>query len=191
MVKLLAVLSVPAALLGGLLALGVVVVDVREAGPDGHRIVVPVPLALAQTALAFVPQQRLAAMHRTAGLPVAGAARTQSDASVEMDRAGAYLPLAREVLQALAAGPDGELVRVEEPDEQVVIAKVGDTLRIRVHTPGEDVRVNVPIRVALAALPGRDGRIRVAAVAGALGSVRFRDLVDVRSGGDQVKVYVW
>ena len=189
--KLLAILSVPAALLAGVFSLGVVVVDVREAGPDGHRIVVPVPLALAQAALAFVPEQRLAAMHRHAGLPVAGQAPTHSDASVKMDRAAAYLPLARGVLEALAAGPDGELLRVEEPDEQVVISKVGDTLRIRVRGPGDDVRINVPIRVALAALPGPDGRIRVAGAAGALGSVRFRDLVDVRSGGDHVKVYVW
>ncbi len=170
MVKLLAVLSVPAGLLAAVASLGVVVVDVREGGPDGHHIVVPVPLALAQTALAFAPAP-----------PVRG----------KLDRAARYLPLAREVLEALAAGPDGELVRVEEPGEQVVVTKVGGTLRVRVHDRNDDVTVNVPLRVAMAALPDSQGRIPMASLAGALGGVRFTDLVDVRSGNDHVKVYVW
>lgn len=170
MVKVLAVLSVPAALLAGVASLGVVVVDVREGGPGGHHIVVPVPLALAQTALAFVPEERL---------------------RVKMDRAAEHLPLAREVLEAIAAGPDGELVRVEEPGEQVVVTKVGGTLRVRVRERGDDVRVNVPLRLVLAALPDGNGRIRMAHVAGTLGGVRFTDLVEVRSGADHVKVYVW
>jgi len=129
-----------------------------------------VPLALAQTALAFAPEP-----------PVRG----------KLDRAAPYLPLAREVLEALAAGPDGELVRVEEPGEQVVVTKVGNTLRVRVHDRNDDVTVNVPLRLALAALPDAQGRIPMASLAGALGGVRFTDLVDVRSGDDHVKVYVW
>jgi hypothetical protein len=170
MVKLIAVLSVPAALLAAVASLGVVVVDVREGGPDGHHIVVPVPLALAQTALAFVPEERV---------------------RVKLDRAAQHLPLAREVLQALAAGPDGELVRVEEPGEQVVVTKVGNTLRVRVHDRNDDVTVNVPLPLAMAALPDAQGRIPMASLAGALGGVRFTDLVDVRSGSDHVKVYVF
>ncbi len=170
MVKLLAVLSVPAGLLAAVASLGVVVVDVREGGRDGHHIVVPVPLALAQTALAFVPQERV---------------------RVKLDRAAQHLPLAREVLQALAAGPDGELVRVEEPGEQVVVTKVGGTLRVRVHDRSDDVTVNLPLPLAMAALPDSQGRIPMASLAGALGGVRFTDLVDVRSGDDHVKVYVW
>ena len=51
--------------------------------------------------------------------------------------------------------------------------------------------MNVPLRLALEALPGADGRIRTAALAGALSSVRFTDLVDVRDGNDHVRVWVW
>jgi len=51
--------------------------------------------------------------------------------------------------------------------------------------------VNVPINLALQALPGRDGRIRTAALAGALSGVRFTDLVDVHDGNDHVRVWVW
>jgi len=170
MVKLLAVLSVPATLVAAVASLGVAVVDVREGGPDGHHIVVPVPLALVQTAMAFVPEEKV---------------------RVKVDHAAKHLPLAREVLEALAAGPDGELVRVEEPGEQVVITKVGDTLRVHVHDGNDDVTVNVPIPLAMAALPDAEGRIPMASLAGALGGVRFTDLVDVRSGNDHVKVYVF
>ena len=55
MVKLAAVLAVPFALLATVASLGVVVVDVQEGGPDGHRIMVPVPLVFAQAALASAP----------------------------------------------------------------------------------------------------------------------------------------
>lgn len=170
MVKLLAVLSVPAALLAGVASLGIVVVDVREGGPDGTHIVVPVPLVLAQAALTFVPEEKV---------------------RMKLDRAEKHLPLAREVLEALAEGPDGELVRVEEPGEEVVITKVGDTLHVRVQDKNDDVTVNVPLRLALAAVPDAHGRIRMANLAGALGSTRFTDLVDVQSGRDHVKVSVW
>lgn len=170
MVKLLAVLSVPAALVAGVASLGIVVVDVREGGPAGTHIVVPVPLVLAQAALTFVPEEKV---------------------RVKMDRAEKYLPLAREMVEALAQGPDGELVRVEEPGEEVVITKEGDTLHVRVHDKDDDVTVNVPLRLALAAVPDAHGRIRMANLAGALGSTRFTDLVDVQSGRDHVKVSVW
>jgi hypothetical protein len=99
--------------------------------------------------------------------------------------------LAREVLEALAAAPDGELVRVEERDEQVVIAKEGRTLKVRVSGPKENVSVNVPLHLVLEALPDEHGHIRTAALAGALSAVRFTDLVDVQDGNDHVRVWVW
>ena len=51
--------------------------------------------------------------------------------------------------------------------------------------------VNVPLSLALQALPGEDGRIRTAALAGALAGLRFTDLVDVQDGNDHVRVWVW
>ena len=99
--------------------------------------------------------------------------------------------LAREVVEALAEAPDGEFVRVEERDETVVISKEGRTLKVRVTGKRESVSVNVPLHLALSALPGEDGRIRTAALAGALSGVRFTDLVDVKNGKDHVRVWVW
>jgi hypothetical protein len=173
MAKLAIILGVPIALLATVASLGVVVVDVREGGPDGHRIVVPVPLVFAQAALAVAP------------------AFAPADEMRIPDEALEHMGLAREVLEALAAAPDGELVRVEERDQLVVVAKQGRSLRVRVSGERENVNVNVPLHLALQALPDEHGRIRTAALAGALGGVRFTDLVEVQDGNDHVRVYVW
>jgi hypothetical protein len=173
MLKLAIVLGVPIALVATVASLGVVVVDVREGGPNGSRIVVPVPLVLAQAAVALAP---MAAPEHAMRVP---------------EEAVEHMGLAREVVEALAAAPDGEFVRVEERDETVVITKEGQTLKVRVTGKRESVSVNVPLHLALAALPGRDGRIRTAALAGALAGVRFTDVVDVKDGNDHVRVWVW
>jgi hypothetical protein len=173
MTKLAVILGVPIALLATLASLGVVVVDVREGGPDGSRIVVPVPLVFAQAALAVAP------------------AVAPADKLRIPDEALEHIGLAREILEALAKAPDGELVRVEERDELVVITKEGRSLRVRVSGERENVNVNVPLQLALQALPDEHGRIRTAALAGALAGVRFTDLVEVQDGNDHVRVWVW
>jgi hypothetical protein len=174
MTKLAVILGVPIALLATVASLGVVVVDVREGGPDGNRIVVPVPLVLAQAALAIAP-----------------AVVPHEEKMQIPEEALGHMGLAREVIEALAAAPDGELVRVEDRNELVVISKEGRSLRVRVTSEKENVSVNVPLHLALQALPDERGRIRTAALAGALSSVRFTDLVDVQDGKDRVRVYVW
>ena len=173
MTKLAVILGVPIALLATIASLGVVVVDVREGGPNGNRIVVPVPLVFAQAALAMAP------------------AVAPPDKMRIPDEALEHVGLAREILEALAAAPDGELVRVEERDELVVITKEGRSLRVRVSGERENVSVNVPLHLALQALPDEHGRINTAALAGALGGVRFTDLVEVQDGNDHVRVWVW
>jgi len=163
--------AVPTALLAGVASLGVMVVDVREGGPGGHHFVLPVPLGVAHTALPRVPSDR---------------ARVRLDGD-----AARHLPVAREVLEAIAAGPDGEIVRVEERDELVVITKEGDMLHVRVREHGSEVDVKVPLTMALAALPDAQGRISTGALAGALWSARFTDLVEVHDGHDHVTVSIW
>jgi hypothetical protein len=174
MTKLAIVLGVPIAMLATVASLGVVVVDVREGGPNGHHIVVPVPLVAAQAALAVAP-----------------AFAPQDKLRVPDTEALKHIGIAREVLEALAAAPDGELVRVEERDELVVVAKQGRSLHVTVKGSKEDVDVNVPLQLVLQALPDEHGRIRMGALATSLGGVRFTDLVNVRDGDNQVRVWVW
>jgi hypothetical protein len=172
MVKLAAILAVPFALLATVASLGVVVVDVQEGGPDGHHIMVPVPLVFAQAALAAAPV-------------VAGEELRLPDEAIE------HVGIAREILEALAVAPDGVLVHVEEPDEEVLIRKEGDKLVVQVHGKKEKVSVNVPLHLAMSALPDSDGRLSTLAMAGSLSAVRFTDLVEVHDGDDRVRIWVW
>ncbi len=172
--KLAVILGVPIALLATVASLGVVIVDVREGGPGGHRLILPVPLALAQAAVLAVPA-------------VAGEKVRITDR--EVVRSAAH---ARGVLEALASAPDAELVRVEEKDSEVVVRKEGRSLRVHVRgESGEELALELPLHLVLHALPDAHGRIRAAALAGALGSVRFTDLVEVRDGQDHVRISVW
>jgi hypothetical protein len=167
MLKIAAALAaVPLGLVTVTASTGIVLVDVQERGPSGHHIVVPLPLAALQAAAFFIPPQ-----------PAHFASR--------------HADVARNVLLALRGSSDGELLRVEEPGQQVVISKGGDMLHVQVHEPGQDVMVNVPLSLAMAALPGEGKPVSVAALAGALSSARFTDLVEVRSDEERVKVSVY
>jgi hypothetical protein len=102
------------------------------------------------------------------------------------------LPAAREVLKALAESPDGELVRVEEADDQVLIEKRGDTLRIQVHGGDgrEEVTVNLPLE-GIVDVIGEDGRVSPVRAVRLLRHARFSTLVEVKDGDDHVKVSVF
>lgn len=173
MLKIAAILvALPLALLALVAGTGVLVVDVQESGPDGHHLVVPVPLLLAQTAVALVPR-----------------GRAEVDLPPDFRE---HLLAAEKLIEALAAAPDGELVGVEDRQEQVRVAKVGDTLQVRVHGPREDVSVNVPLGMVTEILRhSRGDRIAAADLVGALREARLSDLVDVRDGDTHVKVWVW
>lgn len=171
MLKLVAaLLAVPMTFLAAIAATGILVVDVRPS--DGPHLMIPVPLVLVQAAVSLAPR---------------GAAR------VEIPEIGDSLPAAERLVQALADAPDGELVRVEEPREQVSIRKVGSTLEVRVHGErGEDVSVNLPLAMAKDVLARAHGRHLAAAdMVGLLHQARFTTLVDVHDHGDHVKVTVW
>lgn len=174
LLKIAAVLAaIPLALMGLFGATGILWVDVQEGGPSGHHIIVPVPLLAVQAAAAFVPAHAVREME----LPA---------------EAREALPAAERALEALAEAPDGELVRVEDRGETVIVRKVGNTLEIRVSGRRENVNVNVPLDTALDVLHGlRDGRVHPSEIVGAVRGARFTDLVHVQDGEDQVRISIW
>lgn len=168
-----ALAAVPMSMMAIVAGTGVVVVDVQEKGPEGHHFVVPVPLLLAQGAAAFVPNGK---------------------DRVELGEARRYLPMVEEMVKALADGPDGELVRVEERDQSVRIAKVGANLEIHVteRGQGDDVSVTVPLSMAAQLVrEAQGGTLRASSVVSALRKARLTTLADVRSGEEHVRVTVW
>jgi hypothetical protein len=162
--------ALPIAATGTVAATGVAWVDVRDGGPNGTRIVLPVPLVAAEVAAAFIPSP---------------------DLTMKMDpEAIQHLGSARKMVQALREAPDGELVRVEDEGETVVVAKEGDTLRVHVTGRNEKVDVNVPLAAALDIIRP-DGRIDASAAVRGLRYARFSTLVEVQDGDDHVKISVW
>ncbi len=155
----------------GVASMDYVVVDVK-ADKDTPRIIVPVPLLAAEAALAFVPKGDL-------DLPLD-------------DEARRYLPIARELIGELREMPDTEIVRVEDGDELVTVTKNGDTLEVRVTGDGERVSVNVPLESVEELLKSaRGGRIDVRRALRGLHRFGRTDLVEVVSGDEHVRVYVW
>jgi hypothetical protein len=164
--------AVPVAMVGVVAGTGVVVVDVKE--KDGTRIVVPVPLVLAQVAATLAP------------------ANATQRAVHGMERAQKFLPLAEEMVAAIAQAPDAELVSVDDGDEHVRISKVGDEIQVRVDGRREHVRVNVPIDLVRGTLSkAHHGRLYPEDVVAMLRNARMTDLVDVQDGDDHVKVSIW
>ena len=160
----------PAIFVGLLLSADYAVVDVREGGPDGMRIIVPVPLSLARLALNFAPAEAK---------------------YVQVPEIGEYLPYAERIVAELRDAPDGVLVSVEEGDETVRVEKVGDTLEVHVNDGPELVDVTVPLDAVLDIVRAYDGegfdtRDLIRAVGRARGNV-----VHVRGGEEEVKVWVW
>ena len=144
----------------------------REGGPDGHHFVVPVPLALARGALALAPQeaQRLSCPQHAAR----------------------YLPAARRMLAELQGLPDAELIKVEERDQRVSVRVRAGQLVIDVNQADQEVHVVVPLEAAQRALDAySDGGFESADLIAALGSISNTDLVHVRDGQDEVKVWIW
>ena len=167
-----ALAAVPLAMVGAVAGTGVVVVDVRQA--DGPRIVIPVPLLLAEAAARLAP------------------ARAMDHAMRGLERAQRYLPVAEEVMAAIEEAPDAELVAVDDRDEHVRISKVGREIQIRVSGRRERVSVNVPIDLVQDTLrKAHHGRLYPEDVVAMLRQARMTNLVDVVDGADHVKISVW
>lgn len=166
-------LAVPVAIAGAAAATGIMVVDVNPA--DGPHIVVPVPLAMAQMAASFVPEQEL-------GIDDHDLAELRE-----------HLPEARELVRAIVDAPDGELVRVEERNGGLVsVSKRGDALEVYVDQDDDHVEVTVPLSLAERALEDlASGRVRPAALISELRRQRWTDLVEVHSGGDHVRIWMF
>jgi hypothetical protein len=155
----------------GVASLDYLVIDVKPER-DAPRIVLPVPLFVAETALAFVPDARI-------GVDVGDAQR--------------YLGVAREVVGELREIPDDtELVRVEDGEETVVVAKRGDELQVRVRSSREQVTVNLPLDSVDEILKSaRNGRLDLRRALAGLHRFGRTDLVEVATGEEHVRIYVW
>ncbi len=147
MTKLALIVVLPLALLA---LPGILIVDVREGGEDGARIVVPVPLALARLATVFVPDQV-----------------RHVECPTEMAR---WAPVADQLIAELRNQPDFTLAEVTERDEHVSVRKSGRHLLVDVTSAsGDEVHCRLPLRTVVRVLDAAshghldtDGAVRAA-----------------------------
>lgn len=170
--KLGIIFAVPLVLMGGfLLVTDTVVVDVREGGPDGHHIVVPVPLPLAQLALNFAPEE---------------------ETTITCPELWRYRDAIGRVVEELRKAPDGELVRVEEADTFVSIRKEGSQLLVYVEEDESTVKVKFPLKAVKRFLARLDGDTFTARdLLASASNTMHGQVVHVRDGDDEVKISVW
>lgn len=147
----------------------VVYVDDRS---EDFKIVVPAPVFLADIALqvgeAYVDDPELPAEAREALLMVP--------------------PLVEE----LAKAPDFELLRVEQPNLNVSVRKIGQMLDISVEEAEQTVHVKVPVHaLERAAEAVSDGNLRIGELSGLLRGVSRTELVNVSMPDQDVRVWVW
>lgn len=111
-------------------ATGVATVQISEAGPDGVNLWIPVPALLFDVAVAAVP--RFLPEHEL------------DDARREV---APYLPMLRDLADAIEDMPSATFVEVESGSEHVRIMKEGRNFKIHVESPDANVRVTVPARL--------------------------------------------
>jgi hypothetical protein len=168
-------LAAAAGLLTALILTDWMVVDVRTTGEDAVHLVVPVPLAAGRVAAACVPDKAMKDMQVP---PEVRQRKEQILAS----------------LRALHHTPDSTLVRVESPNEKVVVAKERDLIRISVDADdGTVVRCTLPLAGVLDALEGWNWQtFDPALVLDVLAAAPNGDLVRVEADdGTKVAITMW
>jgi len=111
---------------------GFIHVKVHEKQPNGTKVNLFVPAALATTALHFVPGRDLKARD-----------------SAELR---SCLPLIDAAIPALYKSPDGVLVEVKDAHDHVLVQKIGGSIVVDVNDSEDMVQVSVPLRAAQSAI---------------------------------------
>lgn len=172
MIKLAALTMLPMLMVGGVVMnSSILLVDVHT---DDVRIVVPVPLSLAQVVLAFAPDEAK---------------------YVRVPEIAGYLPYLDRIVEELRAAPDTLLVEVLDGGDHVKIFKRGDVLRVEVDERRDKmVRVSVPLAAVAAMVDAYDTdtqTIRTSRLIGALKAAPSGELVHVIDGDEEVRIRMW
>ncbi len=102
-----------------------------------------------------------------------------------------------EILRGLRDAPDGEFVKVDSPDANVLVRKEAGTIRIDVTETADEegeeaarVKVTVPATMIDALIVDEDNRIDVAALLESFEQLPDGDLVTVEAEEAQVRVWI-
>lgn len=172
LVKVAALTLLPVVLVGGaVLNSSIMLVTVHN---DDVRLSIPVPLALAQIAVAFAPDE----VKR-----------------IEVPELAQYIPYLEDIVAALQEAPDAVFVEVEDGNDHVRVYKEGDLLKVTVReSTDKQVTVQIPFVSMMAVVHAYDmeGKFfRTSRLVGALRAAPSGDLVHVIDGDDEVRIRMW
>lgn len=122
---------------------------------------------------------------------VGAAADMVPDDIRRMEIEGAEVSVAelRAMWNELRAHPNEELVKVDEPDQQVVVSLLADSLRIR--AMGHDnVEVRIPTTVVDALLSGEGDELEIGRALQVLAESGEQELVTVHGENENVRIWV-
>jgi len=171
--KIAALTLLPVALVGGVVANSSVMIV--EVDADDVHIIVPVPLSLAQVAVAFAPD----------------------DAKyIDIDEAGRYMPYLGRMIEELRNVPENVmLVEVIDGDDHVQLFLEDDNLRVRVEERNDtQINVRIPLASVAAMVNAYDpdtNKLRTSRLVGALRAAPSGDLVHVIDRDEEVRVRMW
>ena len=142
-------------------------------GDDTERMSVNVPLSAAEALLAMAPPEIIAEGHE------------------ELAERGISMSALREMWGQLKDVGDAEFVTIEEENESIRVARVGDQIRVLVRDTEDEETVNVeiPVNVVDGLLAGDGDTLNIAAALEALRGLRG-DIVRVRESDRQVRVWI-
>jgi hypothetical protein len=119
----------PVAMLGAsVFHAGSIDIEVYEKYPNGSSIEATLPAAVIPIALRFIPNEVLEEVRCEVG----------AEAPYALD-------VVRAAIREISRCPDGVFVDVQSADEVVVIEKIDGKMQVLVDTPGEMVRISVPL----------------------------------------------
>ena len=157
-------------------------IRVIEAGPDGDRVRINIPLSLAEAILPTIKSDKL------------------SDGKVKLEGHALDQVDLHALLEAVRQAQDNQYVSVESKDQNVEVAKAGEFLLIKVHenrkgtgkTAKETntVDIKIPFKVAHALLSGGKDELNVLAAVQALDQYSDLELVSVKDENDNVRIWV-
>lgn len=98
----------------------------------------------------------------------------------------------RRAWKELRAAGDGEFVTVEDGGESVRVSRRAGKVLVEVHDDDgeESVRVEVPVEIVDALLGGEGDRLDVRAAVSVLTETTRGEIVSVRDGGTEVRVWI-
>lgn len=96
------------------------------------------------------------------------------------------------LFDAVKTAPDGEFVRVQADDANVLVSKVGGSIVVNVEERSEQARVevNVPAELIDAVTIDEHNQLDIATLLSRLGDLQIDDLVRVESPDANVRVWI-